>query len=56
MDVKSQRSLQEGGRRVRVRVRLEDVPAGSEDGGRGHESRNAGGLCKLEKAKELILP
>lgn len=54
---------QSGEGRIRVRdVRAElrlgkrCYPTGFEDGGRGQEPRDAGGLQKLEKAGKQILP
>lgn len=61
----SQRSLQDGGRRIRGREKTEgreqkserrEDAAGFEDRRKGHKPRNAGDLQKLKKARTLILP
>lgn len=43
--------MEEGGRRLRVKNvrRTQFTTAGSEDAGRGHEPRNAGGLESLKR-------
>ena len=48
----------EGDRRLRVKNarRTQPTTAGFEDGGRGHEPRNAGGLQELEKTRKQIPP
>lgn len=42
--------------RAELRLGKRCYPTGFEDGGRGQEPRDAGGLHKLEKSRKQILP